>query len=370
MLACSTAIGCFTGADALGLPCNEDKDCGTDLACREGFCGGPPAGSDTSTTASTSTTTDASSSGETGIPECAAQPGDPNFCMPADPGTDDATCNFDCTVVLCGDGHMNEPAGEACELPVPGTSTCECDAIDCSAVVCGDEQLNALAGEECDQGADAEEYDACTPQCRTNTFADALDEAGAWEVQTDDLPDGWAHEDGVWWSGDYDILDQQTDPMAAVTGLTRLLSPPIDVPAAGGDPLVLRFRHRYDFDPLCSGSELSSADGGRVELWIDGAAIAWPESDAIYPDMLDLMECTEASRPTNPLGAVPAFAGIANDLADVEIPLPAAAYGATVQIVFLAGFDCGLCDVDDEPDGWRIDAVRIGPAVAGTCSEG
>jgi hypothetical protein len=368
VLACSTAVGCFTGADALGLPCNEDKDCGIDLACREGFCGGPPAGSETSTTMGTSTTTESSSSAETGIPECAAQPGDSNFCMPADPGTDDENCNFDCTVSLCGDGHVYAAAGEACELPVPGESTCVCDAMDCTSVVCGDEQVNELAGEECDQGVDAEEYDQCTPQCRTNTFGDLLDDT-SWVVETEGFTDGWTHETGEWWSGDYDILNQTTDPDRAVAGVTRLVSPEIAIPEAGADPLVLRFRHRYDFDPYCDRGELAQADGGRVELWAGGAPIAWPESDAVYPDVL-VDQCTDIAAPVNPLGAVPAFAGVANDLADVEIPLPAAAYGATVQIVFLAGFDCGLCDVDDVPDGWRIDAVRIGPAVAGTCDSG
>jgi hypothetical protein len=356
--------GCFTGADALGLPCNEDLDCGVDQRCMAGFCGGPPAGTDTSTSTST-TTTSTSSSSESGNPQCTAMPGDPNYCMPVDPGTDDAECNFDCTAVLCGDGHQNAAAGEQCEPMAPGVSTCECDADDCSTPMCGDSFANMMAGEECDEGSNDEEYDACTPQCRANVFNHLHGDMTAWEVQTEGLSSGWIDMGGTWWSGDYEILDQMTDPGRAVAGITRLVSPPIQLPAAD-EELVLRFRHRYDFDPYCDASSHPQADGGRIELWMDGAPIPWPEADTEYPDTLvDL--CTPGGAPPNPLGEVKAFAGTRRALFDSEIPLPAGAYGQTVQLVFIAGFDCGLCDVDDVPDGWRIDAVRIGPTMPKSC---
>ncbi len=361
--------GCFTGADALGLPCNADRDCGLDQRCVEGFCGGPPSTTteSTATTTSDDTSHGPDSSSESGIPGCAVQPGDPSFCMPADPGTDDALCNFDCTAVLCGDGHANAAAGEECEPPTAGQATCECNVV-CTLPVCGDGHVNEVAGEDCDEGDDDVEYDDCTTLCRANAFADLLDGPGAWDVETEGLPDGWEHDAiaGQWWSGDYDILDQIADPGRAVPGITRLFSPELAIPARGADPLLLQFAHTYDFDPYCPSRELPEADGGRVELWIDGAAVAWPAADEIYGDTI-VDHCGGITDP-NPLVDLPAFAGSDPTLAEVAIELPPEAYGETVRIVFAAGFDCGLCDANDEPGGWRIDAVRIGPASAGTCS--
>jgi len=48
---------CFTGNFLMGQPCASDADCGPSLACTEGFCGGPLAGSSTTTGESVGTTT-------------------------------------------------------------------------------------------------------------------------------------------------------------------------------------------------------------------------------------------------------------------------------------------------------------------------
>ncbi|MCA9516000.1 MAG: hypothetical protein KC635_13735, partial [Myxococcales bacterium] len=96
-----------------------------------------------------------------------------------------ATCDADCTTPECGDGVLNEPAGEACEpaLDPACTAACElavcgdgvvqaneacepsidgaaaCDP-DCTAVVCGDGLLNTDAGEVCEPtGAEHEVLD-------------------------------------------------------------------------------------------------------------------------------------------------------------------------------------------------------------------
>jgi hypothetical protein len=357
--------GCFSGADALGLPCTVDRDCGLDQRCVEGFCGGPPSAPESSSS-TTAAGTSSESSSESGHGECAVGPSEPGYCMPLDPGVDDALCNFDCTSVRCGDGHENAAAGEQCEPVVPGQSTCDCDAADCSMSSCGDMQINTIAGEDCDDGDD-DDYDDCAGSCRSNTFADPLAEAGDWTVESDGIPDGWQHdaEAGAWWSGDYDIFDQKTDPGRAVAGVTRLFSPPIEITAREGEVLALRFVHRYDFDPYCGDPDLALADGGRVELWSDGAALAWPEAERAYPDDLDTHFCSAPNQ--NPLGNGPAFAGTNLAAAELEIELPEGAYGTTVQIVFSAGFDCGLCDISSEPDGWRVDAVRIGPVGPGSC---
>ncbi len=112
-----------------------------------------------------------------------------------DTGGQSATCDADCTYADCGDGDLNEPAGEECDdgnsndfdvcandctTQIPancgdsligageecddGAETDQCDA-DCSLVVCGDGYRNALAGEECDDG-NQQPGDACEPDCR------------------------------------------------------------------------------------------------------------------------------------------------------------------------------------------------------------
>ncbi|HEX3758103.1 MAG TPA: hypothetical protein VHW23_05335 [Kofleriaceae bacterium] len=103
-----------------------------------------------------------------------------------DKGTaDTTTCDADCTFAVCGDGHKNMAAGEACdEGPANGTAASTCDAFckikgcgngivepgeqcdpglpgvdsatcnfDCTLPTCGDGHQNTLAGEACDDGA-------------------------------------------------------------------------------------------------------------------------------------------------------------------------------------------------------------------------
>ncbi|MDF1564174.1 MAG: DUF4215 domain-containing protein [Deltaproteobacteria bacterium] len=108
-----------------------------------------------------------------------------------------ATCNADCTAHVCGDGVQNVTAGEACDdgnttagdycaadcLSVTGscgdgtTQTNEdcdtsgesatCDA-DCTFVVCGDSVTNAAASEACDDGNTAA-GDYCAADCLSIT---------------------------------------------------------------------------------------------------------------------------------------------------------------------------------------------------------
>ena len=51
-----------------------------------------------------------------------------------DDGGETATCDIDCTSVVCGDGLVNQTANEECD---DGYETATCD-IDCTSVVCGD----------------------------------------------------------------------------------------------------------------------------------------------------------------------------------------------------------------------------------------
>jgi len=100
---------------------------------------------------------------------------------------DTATCDNDCTLPVCGDGHLNTHAGEVCDHGAnngtngdtcdavcrlvscgngivdfgeqcdpgtgsPATNSATCD-LDCTAVFCGDGLVNTVAGEVCDDGA-------------------------------------------------------------------------------------------------------------------------------------------------------------------------------------------------------------------------
>jgi hypothetical protein len=103
-----------------------------------------------------------------------------------DPGANEsATCDADCTKVVCGDGYRNAAAGEMCDSggtdpdgsPVftfacnndctpnvcgdkkvnPNTEACDGGGVDtatcnknCTKAICGDGYVNAAAGETCD----------------------------------------------------------------------------------------------------------------------------------------------------------------------------------------------------------------------------
>lgn len=67
-----------------------------------------------------------------------------------DNGGSDLECDGDCTLVACGDGYENFPAGEYCDPGAEG-ETALCNG-DCSLAMCGDTVVNMAAGEQCDDG--------------------------------------------------------------------------------------------------------------------------------------------------------------------------------------------------------------------------
>lgn len=103
----------------------------------------------------------------------------------SDEYTGEAHCNATCKVIFayCGDGECQQEyesltscAQDGCvgvcgnEVVEPGED-CDtggesvgCDG-DCSLVTCGDGDVNELAGEECDDGND-DQFDACDEDCR------------------------------------------------------------------------------------------------------------------------------------------------------------------------------------------------------------
>ena len=86
-----------------------------------------------------------------------------------DDAGESATCDDDCTAVICGDTNVNESAGEDCD---DGGETFTCDD-DCTNVGCGDENVNEAAGEECDDG-NGIMTDRCAAGCLRNVCGDGF----------------------------------------------------------------------------------------------------------------------------------------------------------------------------------------------------
>ncbi len=95
---------------------------------------------------------------------------------------DTRLCDSDCTLPVCGDGHVNpatEPRAEECDPGEVGANTATCDS-DCSAVSCGDGHLNTDAMEQCDNGVNNSNYlpDACRTDCKRASCGDGVTDAG------------------------------------------------------------------------------------------------------------------------------------------------------------------------------------------------
>ena len=331
---------CFTGEDALGLPCEKDEDCGRGQTCSAGFCGGAPATSTatgTSTTGPTTSTTDpstdsSSGSGSTGLP----------------PG--------------CGNGVLEN--GEDCD---DEGESADCNA-DCTPAVCGDGKLNLTAGEECDPegGFDFQCIDGCEAVLFYDDMSDSLASEAEWGRPLPNL-DGlmleaeaqWVLEEDAWRTGEY----------SCTAGVADLVSGFFDLdPAPDGQHIELRFRHRYNFDPdpgILPRCDTSSAeDGGVVFVVVDGTDT---KLAGIYPGQ-GIEATGSCPGMENPLGAGEAFArqsgsGFAEVVASLETFEAAGAQG---QIRFRAGYDCANCAQDcpgNQPPppeyGWWLDEIRI-----------
>ncbi len=96
-----------------------------------------------------------------------------------DDGVESESCNANCTPASCGDGVINAAAGETCEKRGESET---CDA-DCTAVECGDGVLNAAAGEACDDGGDSE---ACNADCTIAICGDGVVNRAAGEECEDE----------------------------------------------------------------------------------------------------------------------------------------------------------------------------------------
>ncbi len=97
---CVSATACFTGTFAAGHPCQRDADCGPQLACIDGYCGGQRPDPGTTTEGGMSTSTgDATTSGsgsQTGT-TASATTGSPYLCE-----------QLDVLLILDNSSSMNE----------------------------------------------------------------------------------------------------------------------------------------------------------------------------------------------------------------------------------------------------------------------
>ncbi len=91
-----------------------------------------------------------------------------------DDSGESAACDADCTAAMCGDGHTNAMAGEACDAAGAATATCD---PDCTAPLCGDGVLNTSAGEACDD-TNTTSGDGCSATCAIEVMPDAGVDAG------------------------------------------------------------------------------------------------------------------------------------------------------------------------------------------------
>src|SRR5262245_32282098 len=103
LVACAVSIGalgasCFDGADALGLPCRGDEDCGQGQRCEQGFCGGPPP-----TATGDATTTEASSGSRSSSDDGTSS------------GPDSTATESTGPQAGCGNGVLEPELGELCD---------------------------------------------------------------------------------------------------------------------------------------------------------------------------------------------------------------------------------------------------------------
>lgn len=373
--------GCFTGADAKGLPCNADLDCGVDDRCIDGYCGGAPA-----TATTIDPTTESSSSSSTSVdPTTGDLPCDnPAWqCVPVMPGVPDENCDGDCTDPRCGDNVLNEPAGEQCDDGVDNmpTNSEECD-YDCTFIACGDGVINTMAGTEgCEDDDPLDDFDGCTADCQVPAVMETFNLSdGAWTSVPYDLSSyrgdpewgnftdvdtsGWTWNGSAWTSGaiPYFGVQPMTD-QRNYAATTRLVSAPFDLPDAvpPGFRLELHFEHSMSIESEgCTQDPARNGDGGVVRLLADSDDILTPEGGYMDIDGICVMSA-DPEDTLNPLD-------VENDIAftgeldgPVVVDLTEHLGRTDVQLVFEFGLDCVHC-VDPNifsPSVWTIDDVIV-----------
>ena len=175
-LDCEDAVNCNSGVCinniCQGAACDDNVANGeeTDMDCGGGTCSACVGG------LTCSESSDCESSICNDDQTCAAfECGDGviNGAEVCDESGDSATCDGDCTLPSCGDGHTNTVFGDECD---DGNQD-DLDACNnsCIANFCGDSVTNN--GEECDDG-NQDGLDACNNSCIANFCGDSVTNNG------------------------------------------------------------------------------------------------------------------------------------------------------------------------------------------------
>ena len=110
-------------------------------------------------------------------------PGGPSIDEECDNGStnDNAVCDGDCTIPVCGDNRFNTAAGEACDPGTVGVNVASCNS-DCTVPACGDGKRNpaftptgATGPEQCDD-MNTTAGDGCSATCQIETCGNGVTE--------------------------------------------------------------------------------------------------------------------------------------------------------------------------------------------------
>jgi hypothetical protein len=326
--------GCFNGADAQGLRCEDDDQCGKDQSCEQGYCGGPPVGEDLCGNGFVDT-------GEE--------------CDEGESNDDSGSCTSSCQNADCGDGLIQ--SGEECDEGAEGSAACD---PDCTAAQCGDGLVNALAGEECEPALAGQSSASCMSNCfEPLLWEDAESDAG-WSHATVDPPlvSDWFRSEDFSAGGSF---SWHSGAPGDLPGSARLTSPGFDLDGSeGAVTLSIAHRHAFDAVGICD-DEGHQSDGAVVEYSVGGGPFQLldPVQPNGYPGTVsDDGDCEGLGEDPNPLVGSGAFTRSNPGFETARFDLT----GVTgqVRVGFRVGFDCGECPGDPvEEAGWYVDDIVV-----------
>ncbi len=127
-----------------------------------------------------------------------------------------AQCTYDvssCGDKLCGNGHVDE--GEACDSGGQDSATCD---FDCTLPECGDGHVNRRAGEDCDD-ANGVSNDGCSTSCRVEPYF-VCDDSDPTRCSCRVYVDRYApgNADGTTWDDAYLSVGQGVAKASALVG--------------------------------------------------------------------------------------------------------------------------------------------------------
>jgi hypothetical protein len=217
-----------------------------------------------------------------------------------------------------------------------------------AGAVCGT-VLNVTVNINSSFGAVARTFPLLVGQL-TTTFTENFD-----GVTAPGLPAGWTTSftgGGANWTTSTTTPD--TAPNAAFTpnggsaGSSTLVSPSIPISIAGAR---LTFRHSYDFEEGFDGGalEIKIGAGAFTDILTAGGAFLSNPYNEVLPPISTNPPCSHGLPRHN------AWTGNSGGYVTTAVQLPAAAAGQTIQLRWIAGFDCNTAET-----GWRVDSISIG----------